>query len=605
MLAPQPGKIGVRTVRPQASGMSTRGWSRVYEWCASRIGRPRYPTTKASLVPTVTVQSKECAGLLDLPTELLVLIIEDVVLADLYSLALVSRRLHYLCLPRYLEAYGIREPFDFCNRRVYVDSKSVEVVSALRVALFIKFIRHLVFTVSASEGSECVHSFRRVGALLSEASLRLYGVTIRFTDISGELGGCEYESILFSNYRLKVSAMEKILDALTGTFCATLTVKGGMIMVPSLHKRHQYRRHLRSLLQRPVGTSSITTVSTQSLTEKFPRSIARAHRRADLRPFSTLTTLHARSPYLFVEPILSWTIATLNSASIVTLSIGRFDAFGAWDEFLSCLALPSLATLEIHSDSLLLSELLAFLSRHPTVVELNLAHSSPRVERNKPLRMSIEHPPPSVVTSFRFPLLKKLVATPDYIALLLSLRPQIQGNPVFRSLTTFVMEPYIQYVWQPPLDCDSIDCALGALASLCVPMRHPPEVTLCFRVANMSTFSAWLSDYLDLHRLLHPPRHTLNRIHHLKLLSASSDDTHPGPPFADVVPRWLATFPELMTVSFSRDLMKALSPLETSALFSLVKASCPRVREVWIDKVRWTWRDSAESEQVGVAAPPS
>src|SRR5204863_8925694 len=99
--------------------------------------------------------------------------------------------------------------------------------------------------------------------------------------------------------------------------------------------------------------------------------------------------------------------------------------------------------------------------------ELDLRGSSPCLYANSARRMSLSHPPPSIHTPFTFPQLLTLSATPDYISVLLSLKPQNTTTHIFPNLSVIVMEIYPQDMLRAPLDNFTIPCALSALMSFC------------------------------------------------------------------------------------------------------------------------------------------
>jgi hypothetical protein len=119
---------------------------------------------------------------------------------------------------------------------------------------------------------------------------------------------------------------------------------------------------------------------------------------------SALTTLKIHSSFLFHANFYKWTLHTLNTSPLATLSLDNIDlSHYDWTLTLPALTLPALTTLEIGQCAITVPDLDLFLARHPTIRTLEL-----------PFHPAIGAlSPPAAVCLL--PHLTTLSATPDYL----------------------------------------------------------------------------------------------------------------------------------------------------------------------------------------------
>ncbi|KAJ7626739.1 hypothetical protein B0H17DRAFT_560803 [Mycena rosella] len=94
-------------------------------------------------IPAVSGQSIVIPQFCDLPTEVLLLIF-DLLHTELLDLSLLCRRLHFLALPIILARNSINNPCEITSLDIGAMVDSQIVLRALRVALFVPSIKHLV-----------------------------------------------------------------------------------------------------------------------------------------------------------------------------------------------------------------------------------------------------------------------------------------------------------------------------------------------------------------------------------------------------------------------------------------------------------------------------
>jgi hypothetical protein len=84
-----------------------------------------------------------------------------------------------------------------------------------------------------------------------------------------------------------------------------------------------------------------------------------------LRPLTSLCSFHVQSRYLLYHPFLTWTIDTINSSALDSLTLLWHVASNEdWGIFLSQLTVPSLSLLRVSLGQLRLKDVANFLSRH-------------------------------------------------------------------------------------------------------------------------------------------------------------------------------------------------------------------------------------------------
>src|SRR5262245_26040592 len=99
--------------------------------------------------PTPAKTQPAWATLVDLPNELLLIIFAHLSSDDLYSLAVLCRRLHLIALPIYLSAHGIEDPQDFVSpgkerATLLLNSVQLKALPGLRLAFISPRIKSIV-----------------------------------------------------------------------------------------------------------------------------------------------------------------------------------------------------------------------------------------------------------------------------------------------------------------------------------------------------------------------------------------------------------------------------------------------------------------------------
>jgi hypothetical protein len=119
-----------------------------------------------------------------------------------------------------------------------------------------------------------------------------------------------------------------------------------------------------------------------------------------------LTTLNIHSSFLFHAAFYKWTVHTLNTAPITTLSLSHIDLLHFdWVITLPKLTLPGLTSLKVGQEcAIAVPDLTLFLARHPTITTLDLSW-----------HVAIGALTPPLANRSTLPRLESLCALPDYL----------------------------------------------------------------------------------------------------------------------------------------------------------------------------------------------
>ncbi|KAJ6483280.1 hypothetical protein C8R45DRAFT_1000997 [Mycena sanguinolenta] len=231
--------------------------------------------------------------LLDLPSEILVIICGLLATPTLYHLAQLSRRLHFITLPIY-----------FSRTRVDLEAKTVvctlgttakcDVLSALQMCLFVNSLENIKCVVPYRGSEPSIAPFlrelRRFENFISHlSSVKRVSLYIAGRDLQGRW------SISLRNeedYRAWAAHLGTLLKTIIHRDCDTLTIVDGSTVATSRP----------SLLNRVVQRFAPRSSKTWSI--PFPTGPSR------------LTTLIIDSATLLVPPGVDWILAALRQAPI-------------------------------------------------------------------------------------------------------------------------------------------------------------------------------------------------------------------------------------------------------------------------------------------------
>ena len=117
------------------------------ELLKTEFDSPFESAIKVDMVPErSTLPTKfHIVGILDLPNEIILFILEDLEDDELFSLSLLSRQLHHLALPLYLSRNGISSQPS--SQLLLFDDRSDSILKALNMALFKPTLNSLLCTL--------------------------------------------------------------------------------------------------------------------------------------------------------------------------------------------------------------------------------------------------------------------------------------------------------------------------------------------------------------------------------------------------------------------------------------------------------------------------
>jgi hypothetical protein len=561
-------------------------------------------------------QALPLASLLDLPTEILLLILEDVCDQDLFSLSLISRRLNILALKLVLANIV---PYDSstqsCGEIVLRTPMQETLLIALRRSIFISSIRRLEFRVPGNGDKHPRWSMGELELLVSNTSLD------RIQEFKLNLGRrlkIRVPPVHPVKWLQKTSEMSQypnsfwteifagITKAISQRSCESVTIEGGQM-------EYWFPETLQFLDTRtPDNDGDIKWLSFLWCQSQGVRGRSGDWRRQlcyisitalrlpwarfdtlpfDFYPLTNLKALHIRTSLITSFPFFFWVISSINLSPITTLSFSGLSISSlAWRKLLLCLTIPTLSSLSIASTNIFTADIFSFLSRHPRIRDLNLHQRRIRIEDlfhrtvgpSSPSSLSYSvllsryessiafesvvlsyplSPPPRQKSVFSS--LVTLSATPEHIAYLLETKSR-GGQPIFPNLAK------ISIAWHDAAHLGAMDCALDAISKLGLRDIH----LVLSVVASISKFQRWIDN------IVYAVDDTVTRTYWDSLHCVKSLQI-PAYQGDHLILCWLSKFPAIEKVTFD-DWFKETSAPEKDKLKAKIFASCPCMKEVCI-----------------------
>ena len=486
-------------------------------------------------------------GILDLPNEIIVFILEDLEDDELFSLALLSRRLHHLALPIYLSRNGISSRSS--SQLLLFDDRSNSILKALNTALFKPTLNSLSCTLLCYKQPD--DSFRQllmVNRLLGKVST-LREARITFDKVN-HLVSVKEETVMSRFFediqdpphgstqefgRELTDMMESILAG----GCHSFTIShSGSYFPPSEEIKAAILAHFhgRRLIKKVTGLL-------RSWTCMLPRLYPTAN---------TLKNFNLHSP-IGLHPLLCrWTINTLNNSNLTSLSISqnRSTASSVWSLVLPCITIPSLSHLSIDLCSIKTSDLFKFLRRHPLIQNLFLG------------RNILSPSPSQTLIENGLKHLSQLTAHPKWLVHLLTPQGCFPSLSCIRILWRIQNKQHFSFVALNSL-LEPVARRLGSIKEL--------HLMLSFGSISADWMVPSIMDIRDGSDSTPP----LTCVSHLELHIG----TYSLPlAVATRLPKWLAEFPDL--VRFKMMTMSEVGPFcasEKDFFVRSVLASCPKL----------------------------
>jgi hypothetical protein len=467
--------------------------------------------------------------LLSLSAELLLLILENVRTPGLLALSRTSRLLHYLALPAYLSRHGINDPR---SRRLVLESQATQALPGFQISLFITSLDHLSYKFRGVHP----HFVREVNQLLcfvtrlshiKEVALDLGNIDSRWVDGF---------AIVSSNFWKQ--DFVRLLMVILQKKCMSLTITHGRFLNPDLPFRPESSRHT-------VIGDSVSAI------RKLLGPSSSHHGAVDHR-----TTLHRtyhnelykfciHADLLFTLPFHDWTMSTLNTSPITSLS---FHLTGlhptTWAAILSSITIPTLSYFSPETPDITVADLLRFFFRHPSIIGVGLHPYISHVDSGTP---------PGCSKKQLLPNLASLSGSPGNIRTLLNyLHPVPQLQSISLSLRIH------QRLFQTP-DFEKLNSEIGVVMQDTKPLALSLKFSVPFKFDEPSeSRPVKKEDFLP----------SFNRIRTLNFCTDGCFDFARW--IVPVLLDWLSkTFPALHHVSFTRDCVPA-EPELRAALFHTI-----------------------------------
>ncbi|KAJ6595144.1 hypothetical protein DFH09DRAFT_159175 [Mycena vulgaris] len=322
-------------------------------------------------------------GILDLPTEILVDILENPTFPTntLYALALLSRRLHFIALPIYFSRHGMPSTPNSVVITMQTDRK--DLLSALQIALFIPQIDSIACIFphpSCTSIFPILPHLRRLESLIARLS-SVKHVTLQLDTMGSICLSVGDDQAL----RGWTSHLESLLNCIVEKRCSSLTmVHGGQftrayeLSPPAPCGRWTRRGLFASLLRlcsRDMPAPEFMRVSRQGqscVEMNMPSSVSRS---------SHLTSLDIQSAILILPPGLHWTLAALRHCHTIPLTLGLLSVeANTWTTVLPLIASagPNLTTIVLQgAETVPDGDILAFLSQLPLLTDVIIASKNP------------------------------------------------------------------------------------------------------------------------------------------------------------------------------------------------------------------------------------
>ncbi|KAJ6578193.1 hypothetical protein B0H19DRAFT_1122635 [Mycena capillaripes] len=380
-------------------------------------------------------------GILDLPTEILVNILEHPTFPTntIYALALLCRRLHFIALPIYLSRHGFTPASN--SVVIAMEADRPDLLTALQTALFTPQTARITCIFphpSCTSIFPLLSHLQRLENYVSRLP-SVEQVTLHL-DTKGSACLCVGDDPAL---RAWVGHLESLLNCIVGKQCSSLTMLHG----------GQFTRAYEVV--RPVARTSplqrlLSALLRRNETQVFRRAPHQGPMRIEMGPChrsSKLTSLEIQSAILMVPPGLRWTLTAFRNCPITSLTLGR----GVEEPIIWRVVLPLIASAARRITSLTLVEaeflsdgdILDFVARLPRLRHLTIS------SRNQTELRQPERAPPIPLRS-----LEILRAPPRLI------------QPLLRHPSPVPKIKYIYLLWPEVYIAHNIDVFTSTLSTM-------------------------------------------------------------------------------------------------------------------------------------------
>ncbi|KAJ7284613.1 hypothetical protein C8J57DRAFT_1289097 [Mycena rebaudengoi] len=486
----------------------------------------------------------------DTPNEIILEILRYLDKSDpgIFALSTSCKRLHYLALPIYLAGHGIPNSTSLASEDLIIHADELDILAALETALFIPSLQHIScsfalssarYGYSALDMDVFIRHIRRLANFLLTRE-NVGEVTLIFKDLN--IWAVDESTGVLETWS---AAISRLLDVILEKQCKTLTVDGGMFIVHPTQLKEAFT------LAEPPTKWRVMASDASRLLWKASETIAGGG-----KPRMGPETFNIHSRLLLLRPCFRWTMAALSrSSNLTTLSLAQVDIPEyRYDEILSSIRIPALRHLIIDLRCKLNpGPLSQFLSRHPLIITLSLGHELAALLHD------------DLALSDCLPNLTTLSASPSYVRFLMTGKrsPSVHSVSLLLHVThsaTFKAHAINTYL-------ESCHTRLQKL---------PMHLSLIITINHAS--SLWTGFFPEVDR---SPQLSSNSLELVRVLEVIVSSPCGWDTFAEMLARWLPTFPKLISASFSGCAKNA--PPNMHPLVAQIKQACPEIQIVTID----------------------
>ena len=408
------------------------------------------------------MQSPNAPELVYLPDELLENIIDRVESESLVQLSMTCRRLHFLALPIVFARADIHD-----TRSFYLHDPPAHILRALRLALFVENVESIGISFSTHDDRILPYA-RELHRLISRLpSMKRFYLNFLYSYPSPTVPDPAWQREFIC-----------LLNLIVNRSCTLLSVSGGNEILDPGVDASAIRAQSRSIINSvDLRFRSLLWRINRAVRFVIPSNLKRLGGRGHhygLREFRAVSII------LIQPPFLIWTISILqnNSRTLTAVSFKTNDAMtNTWQDILSNIALPFLSKFEMTSSlgfehgTIPFSSILSFLTRHPSIVNLELRTVTRPTSHHQPRKL--------------LPALETLRADPWFTVWLLNREKD------FEHLTSVGLVSEV-YTLSRAFDYNTFDGVLGR-----IPRSAPHVATLYISFRPEAGVVEWLDKYVS------------------------------------------------------------------------------------------------------------